>query len=71
MEHEEDTGDREDDEKEARDSSEAEGVRELKAVPLYLRGEDMEEKVVIDQQGSFQIRIRYSGPEDGTPWSRI
>jgi hypothetical protein len=71
MKHEENTGDGEDDEKKAGDSSKAECITEIEAVPLYLRREEMEEEVVANQQGSFQIRIRYSGPENGTPYSRI
>jgi len=31
----------------------------------------MEEEVVIDHHGAFQIGIRYSGSEDGAPNCRV
>jgi len=71
MKHQEDTGDGEDDEEKARNSSETEGIGESKAMALHLRGKDMKEEVVIDYHGSFQIGIRYSGSENGSPKSRI
>jgi hypothetical protein len=69
--HEKNTGDGEDDKEEAGDPSETEGVGETEAVPFYLRRENMEKEVVIDHHGPFQIGIRYSGSEDGTPHCRI
>jgi hypothetical protein len=38
---------------------------------LHLRGKDMEEEVVIHNHGSLQVRIRYSGSEDGSPDCRL
>jgi hypothetical protein len=35
------------------------------------RREDVEEEVVVDEHGSFQIGIGYSGSEDRTPHGRI
>ncbi len=66
-EHQEDTGNGENDEEKAGDSAEAEGIGESKAMALHLRGKDMEEEVVIHHHGSLQVRIRYSGSEDGSP----
>ena len=71
MKHQQDTGDGEDDEEKARNSSETEGIGESKTMALHLRGKDMEEEVVIDHHGAFQIGIRYSGSEDGSPNGRI
>jgi FKBP-type peptidyl-prolyl cis-trans isomerase len=67
MKHEKDTGDSEDDEEEAGDSSETEGIGESKTVAFHLGREDMEKEVVIHYHGSFQIGIRYSSSEDGSP----
>jgi hypothetical protein len=46
--HQEDSSDRKNDEKEARDPSQAKCIREAEAMALYLGREDMEEKVIID-----------------------
>jgi hypothetical protein len=67
MKHQEDTGDRKGDEKKARNSSETESIGESKTMALHLSREDMEEEVLIDHHRAFQIGIRYSGSEDGTP----
>jgi hypothetical protein len=53
MEHQEDPGDGENDEEEARDSSETEGIGESKSMAFHLGWEDMEKEVVIDKHGSF------------------
>jgi hypothetical protein len=71
MKHQEDTGDGEDDEEKAGNSAEAERIGESKTMALHLRGKDMEEEVVIHHHGSLQVRIRYSGSEDGSPESRF
>ena len=71
MEHQEDASDRKNDEEETRDSAQAEGVGEFEAVGFDLCREDVEEEVIVDQQGPLQIRIRYPGPEDGVPKCRI
>ena len=71
MKHQEDTSDRKDDEKEAGDSSQTECIREAEAMTLYLGREDMEEKVIVDQQGTLQVGIRHSGSEDRAPQCRI
>ena len=57
MKHQKDPGDDKDDEEEAGNSSEAEGIRESKTMSFYLRREDMEEEIVIDHHGSLQIGI--------------
>ncbi len=67
MKHQEYTGDRKNNEKETRDPPQAERIRETEAVTFYLRREDVEEKVIIDQKGTFQIGIRHSSSEDRTP----
>ncbi len=71
MKHEEDTCDGKNDEEEAGDSTQAKCIREAEAVTLYLGREDMEEKIVIDQQGALQIGIRHSGSEDRAPHRRV
>jgi hypothetical protein len=71
MEHQEYTSDRKNDEEETGDPSQAECIRETEAVTFYLGREDMEEKVVIDQQGTLQIGIRHPSSEDRTPHCRI
>jgi hypothetical protein len=71
MKHQEYTGDRKNDKEETGNPSQAECIRETEAVTFYLGGENMEEKVVIDQQGTFQVGIRYSSSEDRTPDRRI
>jgi hypothetical protein len=71
MKHQEYASDRENDEEETGDSSQAECIRETETVTLYLRRKNMKEEIVIDQQGAFQVSIRYSGPEDRTPYRRI
>jgi hypothetical protein len=71
MKHQEDTGDGEDDEEKARNSSETEGIGESKAMALHLRGKDMKEEVVIDYHGSLQVRIRYPSSENGSPDRRL
>ncbi len=48
MKHQKDTGDSEDDEEKAGNSSEAEGIGESETMAFHLGWEDMEEKVVID-----------------------
>jgi len=48
MKHQENTGDGEDDEEQARNSSETEGIGESKTMAFHLGWEDMEEEVVID-----------------------
>ena len=69
MEHQEDAGDRQNNEEEARDSPQAEGIGESEAMPFDLSRENMKEEVVVDEHGSFQICVWYSGPEDRTPKS--
>ena len=71
MKHQEDTRDGENDEEKAGDSAEAEGIGELKAMVLHFRRKDMKEEVVIHHHGSLQVRIRYSGSEDGSPDHRL
>jgi hypothetical protein len=71
MKHQEYASDRENDEEETGDPSQAECIRETETVALYLRRKNMEEEVVIDQQGAFQVSIRYSSSEDRTPHRRI
>lgn len=71
MKHQEDPCDGEDDEKEARNTSQTERVSELEAMAFDFCWKDVEEKVVIDEHGPFQIGIGYSGSEDRTPHRRI
>jgi hypothetical protein len=71
MKHQEYASDRENDEEETGDPSQAECIRETETVTLYLRRKNMKEEVVIDQQGAFQVSIRYSSSEDRTPHPRI
>jgi hypothetical protein len=71
MKHQEYASDRKNDEKEAGDPSQAECVRKAEAVTLNLGWENMEEKVVVDQQGTFQISIGHPGSEDRPPHCRI
>jgi hypothetical protein len=53
MKHQKDTSDGEDDEEKAGDSSEAEGIGELKTMAFHLSREDMEEEVVKDDHRAF------------------
>ena len=55
----------------AGNSSQTEGVGEAKTMAFHLHGEDVEEEVVVDQHGPFQIGIGYPGSEDGTPDGRF
>ena len=71
MKHQEYASDRENDEEETGDPSQAECIRKTETVTLYLRRKNMKEEVVIDQQGAFQVGIRYSSSEDRTPHRRI
>jgi hypothetical protein len=71
MKHQEYASDRKNDEEETGDPSQAERVGELKAMALDLCRKDVEEEVMIDEHGAFQIGIRYSCPEDRTPHHRI
>ena len=64
MEHQEDASDCQNDEEEARDSSQTKRIGELEAMALNLYRENVEEEVVVDQQGPLQVRIRHPGPED-------
>ncbi len=38
---------------------------------FHLHREDMEEEVIIHEQGSLEIRIRHAGSEDRTPDRRL
>ncbi len=67
MKHQEYARDRKNDEEKKGDSSQTECIRKTEAVTFYLRREDMKEEVVIDEHGSLQIGVRYSGSEDRTP----
>lgn len=71
MEHQKDSGDGEDDEKEAGDASETKGISELKTVAFDLCRKDMEEEVMIDEHGAFQVGIGDSGSENRTPHCRF
>ena len=71
MEHQEDTGYRENDEEQTGNPSQAERIGELKPVTFYLRREEMEEEVVVDEHGPLQIRIGYPGSENGSPDCRF
>ena len=71
MEHQNDSGDREDEEEKTRNSSEAKGIRESKPMAFHFHREDVKEEVMIHQHGPFQIRIGYSGSENGAPKCRI
>jgi hypothetical protein len=71
MKHQEYASDRKNDEEETGDPSQAECIRETEAVTFYLGREDMEKKVIIDQQGTLQVGIRRSSSEDRTPHRRI
>jgi hypothetical protein len=71
MKHQEYASDRKDDEEETGDPPQAKCIREAEAVTAYLGREDMEKKVIIDQQGTLQVRIRHSGSEDRAPHCRI
>jgi len=64
MKHQEDASDRKDDEEETGNASQTERIGELKAMAFDLCRENVEEEVVVDQQGPLQIRIRYPRPED-------
>ena len=67
MKHQEDTRDGENDEEKAGDSAEAEGIGELKAMALHLHREDVEEEVIVDQHGPFEVGIGQSRSEDRPP----
>ena len=71
MEHQENASDGEDDEEKAGDPPQTESVGESESVTFHLHREDMEEKIVVHHHGSFQLRIRYSGSEDGAPYCRL
>ena len=71
MKHQKDARNSKDDKKEAGNTSQTEGIGESKAMALHLRWEDVEEKVVEHQHGSFQLRIRYSGSKNRSPGFRI
>jgi hypothetical protein len=71
MEHQEDPCDGEDDEKKAGNASQTERIGEPNAMPFDFCGKDMKEEVVIDEHGSLQIGVRYSGSEDRMPYRRI
>ena len=71
MKHQKDARNSKDDKKEAGNTSQTEGIGESKAMALHLRGKDMEEEVVIHHHGSLQVRIWYSGSEDGSPDRRL
>jgi hypothetical protein len=71
MKHQEDTGDGEDDKKEAGNAAQTERVTELKAMAFDFYREDMEEEIVIEKQRLLQICIGDSGSEDRTPNRRI
>jgi hypothetical protein len=64
MEHQEDASDCKNDEKETRDSPQAERIGEFEAMAFDLSRENMEEEVIVDEKGPLQIRIRHPGPED-------
>ena len=67
MKHEDDASDGEDDEEKTGDPSEAKREGEPKTMALHLRREDVEEEVVEDQHGPFQVSIRHPRSEDGLP----
>jgi len=71
MKHQEDASDCKNDKEETGNAPQAERIGKLEAMPFYLRREDMEEEVVVDQQGTLQIRVRYPGSEDRTPYGRL
>ncbi len=68
MEHQENAGDRQNDEEETGNSPQAERIRESKAMALDLGRENMEEEVVVDEKRALQIGIRKSGSEDRAPY---
>ncbi len=71
MEHEEDAGDRQDDEEEAGDSTETKRVGKSETMAFHLHREDMKKEVMIHEHRSLQIGVGYSRSEDGTPYSRV
>ncbi len=71
MEHQEDASDRQNDEEEERDPSQAECIGESEAVAFDLSREDVEEEVVIDDEGPLQISIGDPGSEDRAPYCRL
>ena len=71
MKHQEYASDRENDEEETGNSSQAEGIGESETMAFYLGREDMEKEVVIHHHGSFQIGIRKPGSEYRLPHRRI
>ncbi len=70
MKHQEDASDSQNEKEKARDPSEAEGIGESETMAFHFHREDVKEEIVIHQHRSFQIRIGYSGSEDGTPKCR-
>ena len=70
MEHQDDASDREGNKKQARDPSQTEGIRKLEPVAFHLCREDVEEEVIENHHGPFQIGIRKSRSEDGSPDER-
>jgi hypothetical protein len=71
MKHQEYASDRKDDKEETGNASQAERIGELKAMAFDLCRENVEEEVVVDQQGPLQIGIRHSSSEDRAPQCRI
>jgi len=71
MEHQEDASDCKNDEEETRDSPQAERIGKFEAMAFDLSRENMEEEVVVHQQGPLQICIRHSSSEDGAPHYRL
>jgi len=71
MKHQENTCYRQTDKEKAGNASQAECVRELKAMAFHLHGKDMKEKIVKHQHGPLQFRVGNAGSKDGSPNRRI
>ena len=53
MEHQQDPGDCEDDEEEARNPSQTEGIGEVETVAFHLHREDVKKEILIHDHGTF------------------
>ncbi len=68
MKHQKDTGDGQEDKEETGDPAQTEGVRESKPMALHFHRKNVKEEIGIHGHGPFEIRVGYSGPEDGAPY---
>ncbi len=71
MKHQEDASDSQNEKEKTGDSSKTECIGESETMAFHFHREDVKEEVMIHQHGSFEIRIGYSGSENGMPHGRI